>query len=431
MTADERLEQLEERGQPIDGDQPDDDAEKPRLEPLAVLRRGRYLFASRGDVPHPRRVVDAALLLLATIGPVVASLLSANDASGETTVVEAVGDLLGWLEPVWTLVYGASWLFAVGIVAVSVLGRQFRLARDLMIAVVLVVLDGGVLGLVVADEWPNLLRSFLSDDGDTYPAVGIAFVVAVVVVARPDLIRPARRMATWLVLLAAVAAIAVDETLPSSVLGGLALGLAAGALVRLVMGSAAGFPDRERVLTGLDDLDIAFVDIRLAPRQPPGVATYLGRTVTGRSVEVRVYGSDARDAQFLAKVWRALSYRDAGPELAFSRLQPVEHESLMTLLAARSGVAVPDVIAAGAAGSGDALLVTAQPEAARLDSCPTGPRSTTCSMRCGTRSERCGTKASPTADSTPTTWRSRTVARFCSTSPAARWPRRRRCSTPT
>jgi len=106
--------------------------------------------------------------------------------------------------------------------------------------------------------------------------------------------------------------------------------------------------------------------------------------------------ADDRDAQFLAKVSRAISYRDAGPEVAYSRPQQVEHESLLTLLAARSGVAVPDVIAAGAAGSGDALLVTAQPEAPRLDELLEDRRSMMCSTRSGNRSASFERRASPT-----------------------------------
>jgi uncharacterized membrane protein YbhN (UPF0104 family)/tRNA A-37 threonylcarbamoyl transferase component Bud32 len=182
-----------------------------------------------------------------------------------------------------------------------------------------------------------------------------------------------RRLTTWLVLLAAVAAVVVEQAAPSAVLGGAALGLAAGALIRLIFGSSAGFPDRDRVLTGLDDLGLALSELTLAPEQPPGVATYLGRTVDGRPVEVRVYGSDARDAQFLAKVWRAMSYRDAGPEVAYSRLQQVEHQSLLTLMAERAGVAVPEIVAVGAASSGDALLVTEAVDAVPLASVADAP----------------------------------------------------------
>ena len=52
-------------------------------------------------------------------------------------------------------------------------------------------------------------------------------------------------------------------------------------------------------------------------------------------------------------------YRDSGPTLILDRLQQVEHEAYLTLMAGRAGVLVPDVLAAGRFGPGtDAALVT-------------------------------------------------------------------------
>jgi tRNA A-37 threonylcarbamoyl transferase component Bud32 len=84
-------------------------------------------------------------------------------------------------------------------------------------------------------------------------------------------------------------------------------------------------------------------------------------------VTVKVYGCDARDTQLLARVWRLLWYRDARPQMSFTRIQLVEHEALMLLIAGQSGVLVPKVIAAGTA-SGDAVLVTSEPHTRRLSS---------------------------------------------------------------
>ena len=79
-----------------------------------------------------------------------------------------------------------------------------------------------------------------------------------------------------------------------------------------------------------------------------------------------VYGRDASDAQLLAKTSRFLLYRDSGPTLTFTRRQQVEHEAYLTLMAARAGVRVSRVLAAGPAGPAkDALLVT-RPPAGRL-----------------------------------------------------------------
>jgi uncharacterized protein (TIRG00374 family) len=65
----------------------------------------------------------------------------------------------------------------------------------------------------------------------------------------------------------------------------------------------------------------------------------------------------------LAKLWRFGVYRDSGPTLIMDRLQQVEHEAYLTLMAGRAGVLVPEVLAAGRFGpSSDAALVTRVPD---------------------------------------------------------------------
>jgi hypothetical protein len=64
----------------------------------------------------------------------------------------------------------------------------------------------------------------------------------------------------------------------------------------------------------------------------------------------------------LAKLWRFCFYRDSGPTLILDRLQQVEHEAFLTLMAGRAGVLVPEVLAVGRFGpSRDAALVTRLP----------------------------------------------------------------------
>jgi glycosyltransferase 2 family protein len=98
-----------------------------------------------------------------------------------------------------------------------------------------------------------------------------------------------------------------------------------------------------------------------------GVEQFTGRDPAGRQVELAVYGRDASDARVLAKLWRFCLYRDSGPTLILDRLQQVEHEAHLTLLAGRAGVVVPEVLAAGRFGpSRDAALVTRVPDGPAL-----------------------------------------------------------------
>ena len=74
-------------------------------------------------------------------------------------------------------------------------------------------------------------------------------------------------------------------------------------------------------------------------------------------LSVKVYGRDAWDGQLLANVWRLAWYRDTQRTVRLSRLELVEHEGFVTLLAERAGVRVPRLVTAGSAGRGDALVV--------------------------------------------------------------------------
>ncbi len=59
----------------------------------------------------------------------------------------------------------------------------------------------------------------------------------------------------------------------------------------------------------------------------------------------------------MTTLWRLAWYRGAQRTARLSRVELVEHEGFMTLLAERAGVRVPELITAGSAGQGDALVV--------------------------------------------------------------------------
>ena len=66
----------------------------------------------------------------------------------------------------------------------------------------------------------------------------------------------------------------------------------------------------------------------------------------GRSGSV-CSGRDAQDTQRLARRWQLLAYRDPPRSVPVGRLEQVEHEAVATLMAAPSGVRVPEVVDGG------------------------------------------------------------------------------------
>lgn len=244
--------------------------------------------------------------------------------------------------------------------------RRMPLARDVVLATALALAGGALLTRLVDGGWPDLSDALWTEGPPAYPSLRLAGVAAAALVALPDLTRPLRYVVLAVVALATVASLVEGVALPARVLGGLALGLAVGAAVRLAFGSSAGFPHERRVLAGLAALGVPVTDVWRDARQRGGVARYRGLAVGGGPLVVAVYGRDARDAQFLARLWRMLWYRDPGPAASLTRREQVEHEGLMLFTTARAGVPVPGVVAAGTVGTGDALLVTDQPEAPPL-----------------------------------------------------------------
>src|SRR6185503_4330991 len=115
---------------------------------------------------------------------------------------------------------------------------------------------------------------------------------------------------------------------PADVLAGLAVGLGAGAVVRLALGSPLGVPPIARVRAALSSLGVEVGDLRIGERQQRGAADYFGHGDDGRPLKVRVLGRDAQDTQRVARRWRLLAYRDPPRSAHVGRLEQVEHEAV-------------------------------------------------------------------------------------------------------
>jgi uncharacterized membrane protein YbhN (UPF0104 family)/tRNA A-37 threonylcarbamoyl transferase component Bud32 len=129
-------------------------------------------------------------------------------------------------------------------------------------------------------------------------------------------------------------------------------------------------PPVERVRAQLAALGVALGDLRIAERQRIGGAEYVGSSVDGAPIKIRVLGRDAQDTQRLARRWRLLAYRDPPRSAPVGRLEQVEHEAVATLMAAQAGVRVPGVVTVGLGPEKDAIIVTRQPDVAPLELSP-------------------------------------------------------------
>jgi uncharacterized membrane protein YbhN (UPF0104 family)/tRNA A-37 threonylcarbamoyl transferase component Bud32 len=210
---------------------------------------------------------------------------------------------------------------------------------------------------LLAGDWGTMLDGLTaSGPPPVFPAVRIALLTAILVTTSPHLGTPSRRAGRLFLTLGTLASIALGAVQPMGAIAGLSLGAAAATLVHLLFGSPGGRPTPDQVAEALADIGIETEHVEPASLQRRGVGTMRAVTRDGRTLLVKIYGRDAWDGQLLSTIWSFLWYRDETPTLTLSRLQQVEHEAFVTLLAERAHVPVLPVVAAGPVAN-DALLV--------------------------------------------------------------------------
>jgi glycosyltransferase 2 family protein len=293
---------------------------------------------------------------------VIASSAEAQDRD----VAQALTTVFGWAGALWRAAFFGVLALAVVVVVEVLLRRRWDLVRDVLAAISGVVAAAFLLSGLVESDWLPLKVHLLARWG--YPELRLAIAIAVLVVISPELVRSVRVLAGCLTPLAALGVVVLGAARPSDSFAGLALGLAAGALVRLLFGTAAGVPPKEQVRASLAALGVDVRDLRPASEQHVGSAEYVGHDAEGGPLKVRVLGRDAQDTQRLARQWRQLSYKDPPRSAPTGRLEQVEHQALATLMAAQAGVRVPEIVTAALGSDGDALVVTREPDIAPLES---------------------------------------------------------------
>ena len=317
-------------------------------------------LVSIDEQPRARRTADGVTAL---VGFLLLSL-GVLGVDRVTPFEQAVQDLLtsqpSWLSPLAQLVYAFGLVYVIVLVGAIAANRTrgSGALRDVLVAVSGALVVGLVLGRWLSGAWPYVLPEVGLDDPEPrFPVLRLILVVAAIVAASPHLSRPVRR-AGWLVVgLSGVAAVTLSFADPSDALGAVGLGMAAGGIVLLIFGSPRGYPDPAVVREAVARMGFDVVDVRVDPLQTWGMRRLTATLADGRVLAVKAYGRDASDTARVAKAWRTLWYREEGRTVSYSRLQAVEHEALVSMMAVERGVAVLPVVAAGETTSEVALFV--------------------------------------------------------------------------
>jgi uncharacterized membrane protein YbhN (UPF0104 family) len=248
-------------------------------------------------------------------------------------------------------------LLAVVVVIAALIRRRWTLLRDVFLAALITIALGLLMARVVQGSWSlDWGRFAAGPDADWVPWLRLMIPASIILVAKPHLVRPMRRAGWWLLALATMASVLLGLS-PSLAVASVLMAVVAGSAVHLVLGSVRGRPDLDDLAAALTAFGVKTRSLGVSERQPAGVFVLEAEDEAGEPLEVKVYGRDAYDTQLLTTMWRTVWFRRPDSPSSPGRLQQVEHEAFLTLLAAQIGVLTQRVVTAGLTPTEDAILV--------------------------------------------------------------------------
>jgi uncharacterized membrane protein YbhN (UPF0104 family) len=287
---------------------------------------------------------------------VTAAVLSEIGADLDQAASEVLRSFPGFLRVLWLSGFWLAAGWSVTLLVICAFRRRWPLVVEGLGAAVLALGISLVVAAIVTGKPGDVVRRVLDSNGPpVFPPAALAITSALIAFMAPFVTLPFRRFGRVLIGMQMVGSLFLGMAHGLGAVTSLGIGLLAGTAMLLLRGSPGGFPTVTRVKAALEDLGVDVDQLAPTSMRREGVAVLTGSDHGGELV-VRVYGRDAWEGELLADVWRLAWYRGRRRSARLSRAEYVEHEGFITMLAARGGVAVPEVITAGLADNGDALI---------------------------------------------------------------------------
>ena len=323
------------------------------------LSDGLTFFAARSSGARLRSVSEVITLILSLFPAALLAEISVPTSGFEQALVDLIDAIPSFLDVLWRFGVASLLLWLLVILVASVVRRRVEVLVDIAGSLLAAVGLSLLFSWQINGVWPSFSQAASGGSAGSVPLISLVSAIAVSSAASPHLSLPFRHFGRWAMLLGTLSVVLLSSSTPFGGALSFLLGIAAAAVVHLLLGSSMGGPNLLGVRVALEQLGLEVHDLVAAPRQRSGVFVADGVNPKVGKVHIKVYGRDARDTQLVSRLWRAIWYRgDARP--AMTREQQVEHEGFVTMLAASRGIAVPQVLVAGVTDSGDALLAVAQ-----------------------------------------------------------------------
>ncbi len=290
----------------------------------------RVFAGSRGQ-PRFRRATDLLLLLPSLLA--LALLVAAYPPSRlERSFDLFLRSFPDWLAPLWGFFHDGLAVWAAALLVAAAVLRRPAVLLDALGAVAVAATVTVVAARLATGEWPDVgALARLRADISTFPVVRTAAVAAVVLVVGPHLVQPLQRFGRYLLLLGIAGALLSESAPPSAQLAAFVVALVAASVVRLALGTSAGYPRSGDVLAAVRELGVRAERLEPAARQPAGVFVARGGDDDGRPLLVKVYGRDAYDTQLAREgsgersCTRATAHEPALSRLAGGRARGARH----------------------------------------------------------------------------------------------------------
>jgi glycosyltransferase 2 family protein len=335
---------------------------------MAWLPRPGY---SRNPADAVRVVLGSAILAVTTTA-IHRNFIGDREAALFRVVNELA--LPTWTWPGVWLVMQLGVIGAVPLVALLALAtRRLRLALDAVLAAGSIYLIAKLVKEFVQRGRPQTLLDGVNILGE--PARGLGYVsghsavaVALATVASPYLGRRARRVAWVLAGCVCLARMYVGSHLPYDIVGGAALGWAAGSLVLFVLGAPDPRPSLARLRAALTEHGLDPTGLEPVGDDVRRSTCYVTGGGEGPELFVKVVVAEWRERDLLWRALRRLTRRGrTRPVRVGSPHHEVEHEASMALLAARAGVRAPEILLVRSFDNGAGMLVEQRIGGANLE----------------------------------------------------------------